>query len=161
MQKKKKIQIKEVEEKGQMTLLPSINSIHLLPHAGRRSTTVPKRKWLPLSNCKVHFLKIQAKKQKESYTVSGVPKTLPRWKIHPWLRFIYSDILSLHSWILFPSITEKGITCVQWSCSREPIGNPASIVFIGGDERNGHPCTLSLHGRTKISDSKTDSRCPA
>ena len=95
-------------------------------------------------------------KKKKSYTVSGVPKTLPRWKIHPWLRFIYSDILRLHSWILFPSIIEKGVTCVQCSCSREPTGNPASKVLLEGMRGMVimYPLTvwwekISLHGGKK------------
>lgn len=120
-----------------MTLLPSINSINLLPHAVRHSTNALKRKWLPLRNYKVHFLKIQAKKQKKSYTVSGVPKTLPRWKIHPWLRFIYSDILRLHSWILFPSIIEKGVTCTMFLLEGAHW-KPSIQSFTGGDERNGY-----------------------
>lgn len=98
----------------------------------------------------------QKKNKKKSYTVSGVPKTLPRWKIHPWLRFIYSDILRLHSWILFPSIIEKGVTCVQGSCSREPTGNPASKVLLEGMRGMVimHPLTawwekISLHGGKK------------
>lgn len=54
-----------------------------------------------------------------------------------------------HLSTFLPPTIQQGITCVQCSCSREPIRNSAAKVFIGGDERNGHPDTLCLHGGTK------------
>ena len=42
--KKEHNKLKRSKKKGQMTLLPSINSINLLPHAVRQLTNVPKRK---------------------------------------------------------------------------------------------------------------------
>lgn len=94
--------------------------------------------------------------RKKPSTLSKVPKTISSWKIHTWLRFTSRDILMLHSWVtrkktleksklrflilslfyeggklstLFSPTIQNKVTCIQCSCSREPIRNSALLSF--------------------------------
>ena len=135
---KKTNKLKRWKKKGQMALLPSINSTNLLPHAARHSTNAPKRKWLPLRNYKVHFLKIQAKKTKKVIYCVRSPQDSPTLKDlsmakiylqwHP--KVTQLDPFSFHNWKRSNMCTRFLLEGAHWK--------PSIQSFIGGDERNGY-----------------------
>lgn len=96
-----------------MTLLPSINSINLLPHAARHSTNAPKRKWLPLRNYKVHFWRYRQKNKKSHILCQRSPRLSHAEKDSSMAKIYLQWHPKVTQLDPFPSIIEKGNMCTM------------------------------------------------
>ena len=151
--KKEHNKLKRSKKKGQMTLLPSINSINLLPHAVRQLTNVPKRKWLPLRNYKVP--EDTGKKPKRVIYCVRSPQDSPTLKDSPMAKIYLQwypkvtqlDPLSFHNWKRNNMCTMLLLKGAHWKASIQ------SFYWRGWEEWSSrHPLTACWDQNLRLQD---------